>query len=120
MRRVARSLLIVDDNDDFRCAARALLEDEGFAVLGEAVDGESALASLATSRPDLVLLDIALPGLDGIVVASRIAELDHPPPVVLVSSRAAASYGERISSAPVRGFLLKAELSGAALTALLD
>ena len=112
-------MLIVDDSSAFRTAARALLLDDGFSV-ELAVDGEDALRRIAHRRPDLVLLDVALPGRDGIEVAASISQLEAPPVVVLVSSRAAASYGDRISTAHARGFIPKSELSGAALTALLE
>lgn len=112
-------MLIVDDSPAFRDAARSLLRDDGFSV-EVAVDGDDALRRIAHHRPDLVLLDVALPGRDGIEVAASIARLDAPPAVVLVSSRAAASYGDRISAAHARGFLPKSELSGAALNALLQ
>jgi DNA-binding NarL/FixJ family response regulator len=115
-----RSVLIVDDSPSFRMAARALLEDDGFICMGEAAEGAGALRALEGLRPDVVLLDIALPGDDGIDIAERMASLDSPPAVVLISSRPAAVYGDRLAEAPVRGFLAKHELSGAALSALLE
>lgn len=115
-----RSVLIVDDSASFRAAARALLEDDGFLCIGEAAGGAEALRALEGGHPDVVLLDIALPGDDGIEVARRMASLDSPPPVVLISSRPAAVYGRRLAEAPVRGFLAKHELSGTALSALLE
>ena len=69
-------VLIVDDHPSFRSAARLLLEHEGFEVIGEAEDGASGLAATSELSPDLVLLDINLPDLDGFDVASRIT-LDH-------------------------------------------
>ena len=113
-----RSLLIVDDHQEFRASARALLEADGFVVVGEAADGEEALASVARLRPDVVLLDIALPELDGFMVAERLAASDQAPAVVLVSSRERSAYGGRLETVPVRGFLSKRELSGRALAAL--
>jgi DNA-binding NarL/FixJ family response regulator len=65
-----------------------------------------------------VLLDIALPGIDGFAVAERLALVADPPAVVLVSSRERMAYGRRIAAAPARGFLSKRQLSGAAVTAL--
>lgn len=115
-----RSVLIVDDSASFRAAARGLLEDEGFICSGEATEGGEALRAVERVRPDVVLLDIALPGDDGIEVAERMASLDSPPAVVLISSRPAAVYGQRLVEAPVRGFLAKHELSAGALAALLE
>jgi len=59
-----RTVLIVDDHGAFRESASALLEAEGFTVVGQAADGEAAVAESERLRPDVVLLDIRLPGLD--------------------------------------------------------
>ena len=115
---MSRSVLIVDDHDGFRRMARALLEAEGFDVVGEAADGETALAEAARLRPALVLVDIQLPGLDGFELAARLAMRADPPAVVLTSSRAASSYRQRLASSPVLGFIAKSELTGQALAAL--
>jgi CheY-like chemotaxis protein len=117
-RCVRPTVLIVDDHDGFRESARALLEAEGFAVVGDAADGAGAVAAAARLHPDVVLLDVQLPDVDGFAVAARLAAGPDPPRVVLISSREAAAYGPRIGTAPVRGFLAKRELSGAALAAL--
>src|SRR4051794_25261550 len=94
--RMSCSVLIVDDHATFRSAVRAVLEASGFEVLGEAVDGASALAAAATLRPEVVLLDVQLPDIDGFDVARRLANGPGPgPAVVLVSSRAASSYRRR-------------------------
>jgi DNA-binding NarL/FixJ family response regulator len=113
-------VLIVDDHAAFRESASALLEAEGFDVVGEAADGESAVAEVARLRPDIVLLDIQLPGLDGFNVAERLAEAADAPAVILISSRDAAAYGSRVEEAPVRGFLAKRSLSGAALASFVQ
>jgi DNA-binding NarL/FixJ family response regulator len=118
-RRVRSTVLIVDDHDAYRRSASALLEAEGFAVVGEAADGVSALEAAARLRPDVVLLDIRLPDIDGLQVAERLAAVPEPPSVVLISSRDADAYGSRLSSVPARGFIAKRDLSGAALVALL-
>ena len=115
---VRPSVLIVDDHADFREAASALLETEGFVVVGAAADGDAAIAAAKQLRPQIVLLDIQLPGLDGFAVADLLAGTSEPPAVVLISSREAAVYGRRLEAAPVRGFIPKRALSGAALAAL--
>jgi DNA-binding NarL/FixJ family response regulator len=115
---VRPTVLIVDDHEGFRASARALLEAEGFAVVGDAADGSAAIMQAARLRPDVVLLDIQLPGTDGFAVAEQLAVGPDPPVVILISSREAAAYGPRVDAAPVRGFLAKRELSGAALAAL--
>jgi DNA-binding NarL/FixJ family response regulator len=115
---VSRRVLIVDDHDGFRSFARALLNAEGFDVVGEAADAESALEAAAKLRPDLVLLDVQLPDGDGFEIAERLAAAAQPPAVVLVSTRDAASYRRRLATTTARGFIPKGELSGAALLAL--
>jgi CheY-like chemotaxis protein len=117
-RGVRPTVLIVDDHDGFRESARALLEAEGFAVVGGAADGAAAVAAAARLRPDVVLLDVQLPDMDGFAVAGRLAAGPDPPRVVLISSREAAAYGPRVGAAPVCGFLAKRELSGVSLAAL--
>ena len=112
------TVLIVDDHPEFRESASALLEAEGFAVVGEAADGDEAIAAVDRLRPQVVLLDIQLPDLDGFAVAERLAAGSDPPTVVLVSSREAAAYGPRLDTAAARGFIPKRELSGSALAAL--
>ena len=62
---VQLTVLIVDDHEGFRQMARALLEAEGIEVVGEAADGESAITEAERLRPQLVLLDVQLPGIDG-------------------------------------------------------
>src|SRR5690349_16653366 len=114
------SVLIVDDHPSFRASARRLLEAEGFEVVGEAADGHAAIAAAQELQPDLVLLDVQLPDLDGFEVAARLAELGLPCAVVLTSSRNAAEYGPLVTETAVRGFVPKSELSGAVLTALLS
>lgn len=111
-------VLIVDDHDDFRTSAAALLESEGFAVVGAVGDGLAALAAVARLHPDLVLLDVQLPDTDGFAVAERLAGLEQPPVVVLVSGRDASTYAARLAVTSASGFLAKRELSGAALAAL--
>jgi DNA-binding NarL/FixJ family response regulator len=113
------TVLIVDDFAAFRRSARALLEDDGFDVVGEAADGATALAEVLRLRPDVVLLDVQLPGQDGFEVAARLASGADPPTVVLVSTRDAAAYAPRLASTPVRGFIAKADLSGERLAELL-
>jgi DNA-binding NarL/FixJ family response regulator len=117
---VGWSLLIVDDHADFRAGVRALLEVDGFRVLGEAANGESALEAARRLRPQVVLLDIQLPGMDGFRVAARLAAGDDPPMVVLTSTRTPEAFRGRLRAAgSVRGFIAKAELSGECLSALL-
>jgi DNA-binding NarL/FixJ family response regulator len=115
---VSPTVLIVDDHAAFRAFARTLLEAEGFDVVGEAPDGASALAAASALRPAVVLLDIQLPDVDGFTVCEQLAASDDAPAVVLTSTRTASSYRRRLGDTSARGFIAKAELSGARLSAL--
>jgi DNA-binding NarL/FixJ family response regulator len=112
------TVLIVDDHAAFRTSARALLQAEGFDVVGEAANGAAAVEAVAALRPEIVLLDIQLPDLDGLTVAEQLARAPDPPAVVLISSRDAAAYGPRLQGSPARGFIPKNGLSGEALAAM--
>jgi DNA-binding NarL/FixJ family response regulator len=112
---VARTVLIVDDHPGFRSVARALLEGGGFEVVGEAADGAAALVAVAELRPEVVLLDVQLPDIDGFVVAEQIGS--DGPVVVLTSSRSAGSFRRRLNANPNWSFIPKDELSGEALAA---
>jgi DNA-binding NarL/FixJ family response regulator len=114
------TILVIDDDARFRAQAQALLESDGFAVTGTATDGAAGLEAVRSLRPDVVLLDIGLPDLDGFEVARLLALSQPAPLVVLTSSRDARSYGRRLLHAGVLGFVPKERLSGAAIRALVD
>jgi DNA-binding NarL/FixJ family response regulator len=118
--RHGRRVLIVDDHASFRSCTRTLLESEGFDVVGEAADGGSAVALAAELNPEVVVLDIQLPDIDGFAVAERMLTNDPRLAIVLVSSRDRSSYGPLIESCGARGFLSKGDLSGVALERLLE
>jgi DNA-binding NarL/FixJ family response regulator len=118
IRPMRTSVLIVDDHDAFRASLGKLLEADGFAVVGDAADGVAAIAAVERLRPDVVLLDVQLPDLDGFAVAERLSAASNPPTIVFISSRDAAAYGPRLQAAAARGFISKRELSGATLAAL--
>ena len=113
------TVLIVDDHQGFRAGARALLEADGFEVLGEAADGESAVALARRLMPQVVLLDVQLPGIDGFAVAEELAAEPGAPAVVLVSSRGEQAYRARLAATTARGFITKEEFSGECLASLL-
>ena len=114
-RPVVARVLIVDDHAPFRSLARRLLVVGGFRVVGEAADGAQALAATRDLAPDVVLLDIQLPDVDGFTVAEALAAVERAPIVVLVSSRALLDYGHRVDASTARGFIAKADLSGETL-----
>lgn len=116
---MSQTVLIVDDHAGFRQAARLLLEAEGFRVIGESASGLEGIETACRLRPDLVLLDVGLPDLDGMAVADRLTKWPGGgPTVVLTSSRDASDYPPHFAHCGARGFIPKAELSGEALAAL--
>jgi DNA-binding NarL/FixJ family response regulator len=117
--RSVRRILIVDDHSGFRRCARELLTAEGFEVVGEAADGDAALAMIAASAADVVLLDIQLPGANGFEVAERLLAVRRDLPVILISTRDRSVYGDLVDASGARGFVSKDELSGEAVRELL-
>lgn len=117
---VAPSVLIVDDHPSFRSTARLLLEAEGWSVIGEAEDGAAALDAAECLSPDVVLLDVNLPDLDGFDVAARMTARPGAPAVVMTSSRDGTDFGPLVARSGARGFVPKADLSGALLAELVD
>ena len=109
--------MIVDDYQPFRESARGLLESGDFDVVGEAEDGRDALRLAAELRPEVVLLDVHMPDLDGFEVARRLAELQQPPVVVLTSSR--DDYAPLVAGSAAHAFVRKDALSAEALSAAL-
>jgi DNA-binding NarL/FixJ family response regulator len=120
---MATTVLVVDDHNGFRSRARLLLEADGLAVVGEAGDGATAVSEAQRLRPDVVLLDVQLPDIDGFDAAARITAGagpgDEPPAVVLTSSRDWSDSPELITRSGARGFVPKDQLSGAAIEGLI-
>ena len=114
-----QTVLIVDDHAGFRAGARRLLTAEGYEVVGEAADGEAGLRAARVLEPDIVLLDVNLPDMDGFRVAARLTGGPASPAVVLTSSRDGADFGELVARAGARGFVSKFDLCGATLRAAL-
>jgi DNA-binding NarL/FixJ family response regulator len=112
------TVLIVDDHPGFRRAARTLLEAEGYQVAGESATGGEALEAAARLDPNVVLLDIGLPDLDGVEVSQRLTSADPTRAVVLTSTRDACECAPLAKTCGARGFIPKSELSGAALADL--
>jgi DNA-binding NarL/FixJ family response regulator len=115
---VARTVVIVDDHAGFRSGACALLRDEGYEVVGEAADGRSGLEVVGRTDPDLVLLDVQLPDVSGFEVAEHLVRVAPRTRVILISSRTASDYGDRLTSAAAP-FVSKSDLTGDALAVAL-
>ncbi len=112
---MARTVVIVDDHADFRAQAAELLQSAGYVVVGSCRDGGSALDAIATLRPDVVLLDVELPDIDGFGVMARCDSLPESPAIVLISTREIDDYGGRVGRSRATGFITKAELSARSL-----
>ena len=116
---MGRTILIVDDHPSFRASARLMLEAAGYQVVGEATDGSSAIDAVRELQPDVVLLDIRLPDVDGFQVAERLAANGTAPAIVLTSSRDRSDFGYEVGVSPAHGFVAKSELSAEAITLLI-
>lgn len=113
------TVLIVDDHEGFRRNARRLLESEGYDVVGEAGSGGEAVEAARRLDPDLILLDVQLPDIDGFAVAARVRADGGSRAIVFVSSRDASDYGDRVEESDAAGFIGKSDLSPERLAALL-
>ena len=113
------SVLIVDDHAQFRRNARRLLERGGYQVVGEAGDGHTGIAEADRLNPEVVLLDVYLPDIDGFDVAERLTS-HGAAVVILTSSRDGRDFGPLVTRCGAKGFIAKTDLSGASLGALLD
>jgi DNA-binding NarL/FixJ family response regulator len=115
-----RRVLIVDDNTAFRAAAGQLLAADGFIVIAGATTGASGVKLAKDHKPDLVIVDVQLPDTDGFDVAEQLAGVDLALRVILTSSLDSSDLGALVAESPARGFIPKAELSVAAIDALLE
>jgi len=103
-----RRVVVIDDHELLRAGTRRILDDAaGFTVVGEADDGGAALSVVTDTRPDVVLVDIRLPGISGIDLARQIVE-EHPGITVLILSAYDDEHYVRAAlAAGVAGYLLK-------------
>ena len=112
-------IVIVDDDPSFLGGLRVLLESEGFDVVGEALNGLDGVAAANRLDPDIVLVDVNLPDIDGFEVVERLAEGEGGPPVVLTSIHSAGDFGTLVEKSRARAFITKADLTGEALAGFL-
>jgi DNA-binding NarL/FixJ family response regulator len=120
--RMAFGVLIVDDNQLFLEAARALLEREGLRVVGVAATSAEALQRAEELRPEVILVDITLGSESGFDLARRLAgqRPGRGPTVILISTRAGADFADLIAQSPAAGFVPKPELSADAIRRIVD
>lgn len=107
---VSVRVLIVDDQLPFREASRMVVEmTDGFEVTGEAENGDQAIALVAELKPDLVLMDVQMPGIDGIETTRRITSEPNPPVVVVMSTHESGDYVDVAIAAGAVGFVPKSQ-----------
>ncbi|MGP3931914.1 response regulator [Nonomuraea sp. KM88] len=102
------TVVIADDEDLIRAGLRIIIDAEpGLSVVGEAADGAAVLPVVRRERPDLVLMDVRMPALDGIQATERLMALDDPPKVLVVTTFENDDYVYDALRAGASGFLLK-------------
>jgi DNA-binding NarL/FixJ family response regulator len=101
--------MIVDDQEPFRMAARLVVEEtEGFDVVGEAESGEDSIEMAQSIDPDLVLMDVNLPGINGLDATRKILETaNHRVVILLLSTYEESEYGPRAAEVGAAGFIPK-------------
>lgn len=103
-------VVLVDDDDRFRALARRSLVADGIDIVAEVATGNEVVGVVAQWRPDVVLLDIGLPDIDGLEVARRLQAEGCASTVILISTRDVA-YGRRVAAGLAAGYVPKSELS---------
>jgi two-component system cell cycle response regulator DivK len=100
LNEATRTILVVDDFDDTRLLLRTWLQKKGFRVI-EAENGNKAIAAAETSRPDLIIMDVEMPELDGLAATRRIRQLEHLEnvPIIAVSAYGADQYEDHALAA---------------------
>ncbi|MGU9822137.1 response regulator [Pseudomonas sp. LF090] len=102
-------VLVVDDHPFIRTALRTLVSEEGYEVVGETDNGVDAISQVRQLTPDLVLLDITMPRLDGIAVIERIRVLEVNTRIIVLTSLSSEHYAARCISAGASGFISKTD-----------
>ena len=103
-------VLIVDDQEPFRSAARMVVEmSDGFEVAGEAQSGEEGVELASELEPDLVLMDVYLPGIDGLEATRQITAVDGAPRVLVMSTHESEEFAEAALAAGAIAFVPKSQ-----------
>ena len=115
-----RRVLIVDDQESYRSAARLVVElASGFEVVGESESGEAAIDDVATTRPDVVLMDVKMPGIDGLEATRRITAAHPGIRVIVLSTYEASDYERPALEAGAVAFVSKSDFGPDSLAAAL-
>jgi CheY-like chemotaxis protein len=102
-----RRIFLCDDEPNYRFLLRAVLEPEGAEIVGEAGDGRSCLEELEDTDPDLILLDVRMPGMDGIEALPKIHERKPDAKIVMLSSADPADLEQRSLALGATAFVRK-------------
>lgn len=105
-RENAPRLLIAEDEAIIRLDLKEMLEEEGYAVVGEAADGEAALRLARTNKPDLVIMDVKMPGMDGLTAAEKVIE-ERLAAVLILTAFSQRDLVRRAAEAGAMGYLVK-------------
>jgi DNA-binding NarL/FixJ family response regulator len=113
---VTVNVLIVDDQESFRAAARLVVEStEGFEVVGEAESGEDSVIRARVLKPDLVLMDVQLPGMSGLEATAQLLAGPTPPVVLVLSTYEPAEYASRAAAVGATAYIVKSAFEPAVL-----
>ena len=113
-------VLIADDHRLFAEALEAVLStEERIDVVGRAADGGEAVALARTLRPNVVVLDISMPVMDGFEAAAELEQLDHPPAVLMLTGSNAPEDVDRARRAGVKGYMTKDAIAASLVDAIL-
>lgn len=102
-------ILLVDDNRRFLEAVRRFLARESLEVVGHALSGAAALEQVAALQPDLVLMDMAMPHMDGLEAAWRIKATPNPPRIIMLTLHDNPAYAAKAKAMGADGFISKSE-----------
>ena len=117
---MSETVLIVDDHPSFRASARRMLEANGYDVVGELDNGDAVVAAVEKLNPEVLLLDVHLPDIDGFEVTRRVLDANGATPqIVLISSHDLTDLDEAVGTSGARGFIAKSELSAEAISSLI-
>ncbi|MNG86289.1 Virulence factors putative positive transcription regulator BvgA [compost metagenome] len=112
------SIFIVDDHPVIRLAIRMLLENQNYKVVGESDNGVDAMQMIRESLPDLVILDISIPKLDGLEVLSRFQSMALPLKVLVLTAQSPALFAVRCMHSGAAGYVCKQEELSELLSAI--
>jgi DNA-binding NarL/FixJ family response regulator len=115
---MALRILLADDHHIVRQGLKAFLEREGFTVVGEASDGQEAIRVARSLRPDVAILDLGMPGLNGITAASRIVRESETTKPILLTMHTDDIYVAEAFRAGVRGYVVKSQIAEDLLEAI--